>query len=95
VGVLKNAPHKASTKVWVNWLLSKEGQETYVTGWVQHNQTSAVSLHKDVAPVKQRFVSELDYKNMDSMLITSTAGADSYISRAQHLYREISRAPSR
>ena len=29
VGVLKNAPHPNAAKVFVNWLLSKEGQETW------------------------------------------------------------------
>jgi hypothetical protein len=44
LGVLKNAPHKEATKIWINWLLSKEGQETYVREWARTNESGAV-LH--------------------------------------------------
>jgi ABC-type Fe3+ transport system substrate-binding protein len=30
--IIKNAPHRNATKLFVNWFLSKEGQEVYTTG---------------------------------------------------------------
>jgi ABC-type Fe3+ transport system substrate-binding protein len=30
IGVVKNSPHPHAARVFVNWLLSKEGQELYV-----------------------------------------------------------------
>ena len=50
VVVFKNAPNPDAARLFVNWLLSKEGQETYVQTWAQFNTTGAVSLRKDVKP---------------------------------------------
>jgi len=33
--ILKNRPHPNATKVFVNWMLSKEGQEVYVKAFGQ------------------------------------------------------------
>jgi iron(III) transport system substrate-binding protein len=46
--VLKNAPHQAAATVFVNWLLSKEGQQAFVDSWSKFNNDSAVSMRKDV-----------------------------------------------
>jgi len=35
VTIVKNPPHPNATKVFVNWLLGKEGQETYGKAMVQ------------------------------------------------------------
>ncbi len=48
--VFKNLPHPDATKLLINWLLSKEGQEAYVKVWAKYNTSGAVSLRKDVAP---------------------------------------------
>lgn len=50
VVVFKNPPNPDPAKLFINWLLSKEGQETYVQVWAQYNTTGAVSLRKDVKP---------------------------------------------
>ncbi len=50
LSVFKNAPHSDATKIFVNWLLSKEGQELYVKNWAKHNDTGATSMRKDVEP---------------------------------------------
>lgn len=42
IGVVKNAPHPHAVKVFVNWLLSKEGQELYVT--VMHQATRRLDV---------------------------------------------------
>jgi iron(III) transport system substrate-binding protein len=63
IGVVKNSPHPNAAKVFVNWLLSKEGQELYVkvmhqatrrsdvdTKWLQQHGVRAA---KDVLTVEQ------------------------------------------
>jgi len=63
IGVVKNPPHPNAAKVYVNWLLSKEGQELYVkvmrqstrrldvdTKWLQEHGVQAA---KDVLTIEQ------------------------------------------
>ena len=63
IGVVKNPPHPQAARVFVNWLLSKEGQELYVkvmhqatrrldveTKWLQEHGVRAA---KDVLTVEQ------------------------------------------
>ena len=50
LSVFKNAPHPEATKVFVNWLLSKEGQTLFVKEWGAYNETGGVSMRKDVEP---------------------------------------------
>ena len=42
IGVVKNPPHPHAAKVFVNWLLSKEGQELYVK--VMHQSTRRLDV---------------------------------------------------
>jgi len=48
LAVLKNAPNPNATKVFLNWLLSKAGQETYTKNFWPFNQT--FSRRSDVTP---------------------------------------------
>ncbi len=63
IGIVKNPPHPHAAKVFVNWLLSKEGQELYVkvmhqctrrldvdTKWLQEHGVQAA---KDVLTVEE------------------------------------------
>lgn len=86
VGVMKNAPHKDSTKVWINWLLSREGQETYVKIWAQHNSTGAVSLRKDVQPDPKHLDSVPDYTKLDQYLLIATESGEATLKQVQSLY---------
>ena len=51
--VFRNAPNPEAIKIFVNWLLSKEGQEIFVKEWAASNETGAVSMRKDVEPHPQ------------------------------------------
>lgn len=51
--VFKNAPNPEAAKIFVNWVLSKEGQELFVKEWAAANETGAVSMRKDVEPHPQ------------------------------------------
>ena len=42
IGVVKNAPHPNAAKLFVNWLLSREGQELYVK--VMHQSTRRLDV---------------------------------------------------
>ena len=46
--MLKSAPHPNATKVFINWLLSKEGQELYTKQFWPFDQ--GFSRRTDVAP---------------------------------------------
>ncbi len=50
VSVLRKPPNPAAVKVFVNWLLSKEGQEIYVREWAKTNFGGAFSMRGDVEP---------------------------------------------
>ena len=50
LSVFKNAPNPEATKIFVNWVLSKEGQEVFVKEWAAANESGAVSMRKDVEP---------------------------------------------
>jgi len=50
LAVFKNAPNPEAAKIFVNWVLSKEGQEAFVREWAKYNETGAVSMRKDVEP---------------------------------------------
>ena len=65
VGVLKNPPHPAATRLWVNWLLSQEGQEVYVREWAKDQAAGASSLRRDVAPDPKQLGSIPDYDNLE------------------------------
>jgi iron(III) transport system substrate-binding protein len=89
VGVLKNAPHKEATKIWINWLLSKEGQETYVREWARTNESGAVSMRKDVAPAPKHEESVPDYNRLDQFVSVATDQGQSFMSDVYKLYSEV------
>ena len=89
VAVMKNAPHKDATKVWINWLLSKEGQETYVRMWAATNETGAVSMRKDVAADPKHLDSEPDYPNMQNFGRPSTDSGQHDLETVARVYTEI------
>jgi iron(III) transport system substrate-binding protein len=89
VGVLKNAPHKDATKVWINWLLSKEGQETYVKLWAVTNETGAVSMRKDVAPHPKHLESLPEFEHMQDVSRPSTDSGQKDLELVAKIYTEI------
>jgi iron(III) transport system substrate-binding protein len=88
VSVMKNAPHKEATKVWVNWLLSKEGQETYVRIWGGLNDDGGVSMRKDVAPFPKHARGVPDFANMKAVLLPGTDEGERYLSEVAKIYAE-------
>jgi len=89
VAVFKNAPHKESTKVFLNWLLSKEGQEVFVREWAKKNGVGASSLRKDVKPDPKHLESVVDYKRVKDYLILGADIGDPYIQQVVKIATEL------
>jgi hypothetical protein len=86
VSVLKNAPHREATKVWVNWLLSREGQETYVREWAKSNDIGALSLRKDVQAHPAHESAAPDYDRMADCLLAGADSGEQHLAGDQALY---------
>lgn len=91
VSVLKNAPNKAATTVFVNWLLSKEGQETYVREWAKFNTTSAFSMRKDVQPDPKHLSSMPDFDHLDNYVAVSLDSGEKALDDVIKLYNDVRR----
>lgn len=89
VSVLKNAPNKNATRVFVNWLLSKEGQEAYVREWAKSNSTGAFSMRRDVEGNPKHKASEPDMSNMKQYVAVSLDSGVAEMKQISDLYNEI------
>jgi iron(III) transport system substrate-binding protein len=89
VAVLKRAPHKEATKVWVNWLLSKDGQETYVREMGEASAGSGVSMRKDVKPWPGHEDSMPDYGNIERWLLIGSPASERYVTEVIAISRKM------
>ncbi len=87
LGVFKNAPNPEATKVFVNWVLSKEGQETFVREWAKVNPSAAVSMRKDVAPAPGHEKDLPDFANAAKYVWASTQQGDEEIKKVTELFK--------
>jgi ABC-type Fe3+ transport system substrate-binding protein len=86
LSVFKNAPNKAATKVWVNWLLSKEGQESYVREWAKYNPSGAFSMRKDVAGNPAHADTMPDMRNIGKYVAVSFDSGNADLKQIIDLY---------
>jgi ABC-type Fe3+ transport system substrate-binding protein len=66
--ILKNAPHPHSVRLFVNWLLSKEGQEVYTAGMTEPSRRldvdasslkkTGISAAKDIMAIEEFYKRE-------------------------------------
>lgn len=91
VCIPKKPPHPAAATVWVNWLLSREGQTEYVRDWAKHNPSGAFSLRKDVQgnPSQASTVPDLDH--VGQYVAVSTNSGRNEVREIIRLYRSVSR----
>jgi iron(III) transport system substrate-binding protein len=65
VGLMADGPHPNAAKVFLNWLLSREGQATmqraYVKAGVGASNSLRTDISKDVVPADQRLQEDVDY----------------------------------
>jgi iron(III) transport system substrate-binding protein len=90
VSVPKNPPHPAAAKVWVNWLLSREGQTEYVKDWAKHNPSGAFSLRKDVQGDPSQISTMPDLDHVDKYVAVSMNSGQREIRQVIKLYHEVS-----
>lgn len=89
VSILKNPPDKAAAKVFVNWLLSKEGQEVYVREWAKFNPAGAFSMRKDVAGNPAHANSVPDFDHLDKYAAVSLDSGDAELKGVVKLFNEL------
>ncbi len=67
---MKNAPHPNASKVFINWLLSREGQITfqnaYIKGKVGASNSMRIDIPKDGIPPDQRLVKGVRYIEVET-----------------------------
>jgi len=88
ISIPKNPPNPAAAKVFVNWLLSKEGQEVYVKEWAKVDSVGAFSMRKDVAPDPAHKGSLPDFNNLDQYVAVSLDSGVPYISKVAELFNK-------
>ena len=88
LSVPKNPPHADAVKVWLNWVLSKEGQEATVRHWAKHNETGGVSMRKDVPPFpgQERYLP--DFTKPDQYVFVSTEKGSKEIAETIKIFKE-------
>ena len=89
VGILKNPPHPRAVRLWINWLLSKQGQEVYVREWAKYQTTGASSLRKDVAPDPGHLSTIPDYGHLDRYGLYGYAVDQPEMQQANALFEEL------
>jgi iron(III) transport system substrate-binding protein len=89
VSVFRNSPNPDAARVFLNWFLSKEGQETYVREWARHSVSGAVSHRKDVAPHKDHVSDMPDFGKADQYVWVSVAQGGKDIDEATRIFKSI------
>jgi len=87
IAILKNAPNPEATKVFVNWLLSKEGQENFVREWAKANPSAGISMRKDVAPAPGHEKDLPDFSKADQYVWASTQQGDEEIKKVANVFK--------
>ncbi len=87
-GVPKNAPHPDAVRLFINWFLSKEGQETVVREFPKFNDTGSISLRKDVAPAPGQESSLPDFNHPEQYVFVSTDKSVKQIADSIRIFKE-------
>ena len=88
VSVFKNPPNPEAAAVFINWLLSKEGQDVYVTEWAKDNREGAFSMRKDVEPHPNHLDTLPDFSNLDQYVAVSLDSGSAALERVSALFEE-------
>jgi ABC-type Fe3+ transport system substrate-binding protein len=87
--VPKNPPHPEMTKLWVNWLLSREGQQAWVDAWAKYNTAGAVSMRKDVAPAPGHEQFLPDFNKPEQYVFVSSEKGSEEMDATIKLFKEV------
>ncbi len=70
MGFVDKAPHPNAAKVFINWLLSREGQITYQRAYAKSGRGASNSLRidipKDMVPPQHRLRKDIDYIEVET-----------------------------
>jgi iron(III) transport system substrate-binding protein len=86
--VPRNAPDKEAATIFVNWFLTKEGQEVWVNSWAKHNTSGAVSMRKDVAPFKGHESSMPDFSQPKNYVFVSSERGSQEVNATIKIFKE-------
>lgn len=87
IAVFKNPPNPEATKIFVNWLLSKEGQDLLIREWPKSNTTGAVSMRKDVPPAPGHEQYLPDFTDPGQYVWVSTQQGDEEIKAVTDVFK--------
>ena len=88
LSAFKNPPHPEAARVFVNWFLSREGQEVFVREWARNSISGAVSHRKDVAPHKDHLADMPDFARADQYVWVSTSLGSKDIEEATRIFKQ-------
>jgi len=89
MSVPKNPPHPDAVKVWLNWFMSKEGQQAKVRVWPEHNRTGALSMRKDVPPAPGHEQYLPDFSKPDQYVFVSSEKGSREIRETVKIFKEV------
>ncbi|MBL8551625.1 MAG: ABC transporter substrate-binding protein [Hyphomonadaceae bacterium] len=95
VAVMRNPPHPKAVKLWINWLLSREGQEVYVREWAKDQSAGASSMRRDVAPDPQQARFDPDYDHLERYGLYGMEVGKEELARTLRLVEEVKRGMPR
>jgi len=87
LAIFKNAPNPEAAAIFVNWILSKEGQTFLINEWPKSNATGAVSMRKDVAPAPGHEQYLPDFANPSQYIWVSTQQGDEELKPVTDLFK--------
>jgi iron(III) transport system substrate-binding protein len=87
LAIFKNAPHPEAATIFVNWILSKEGQSFLIHEWPKSNTTGAVSMRKDVPPAPGHEQYLPDFSNPGQYIFVSTQQGNDELKPVTDLFK--------
>jgi ABC-type Fe3+ transport system substrate-binding protein len=91
--VLKKAPHPQATSIFLNWFLTKEGQEAFKKGIVdtEPNAESAHSVRADVEPHPDALAlgTVPDYSRLDKYSLQGMEQGAEEMQKVMEMYRKV------
>jgi iron(III) transport system substrate-binding protein len=88
IGVLRDAPHPAAAKVFVNWFLSQEGQAAYVENFGEAG-SPANSRRLDVSVGNEATAVQWDALDAEQLFAWTTSSGQSQVQEAIALCRQV------
>jgi ABC-type Fe3+ transport system substrate-binding protein len=87
--VPKNPPHPEAMKVFVNWFLSKDGQEVWVASRAKYQTSGAVSMRKDVAPAKGHEETLPDFSKPQNYVFVSSDSGSEVVNAMIKIFKDV------